>query len=266
MAVLRAAIFFASARRCDFAEQGASLYVLRMRNRPIVQLRSEQIAFVEGLLLHRSDGVMAFNKPSGLAVQTRGNRGKSLDHLLWAYARSNGKRPHLVHRIDAGTSGLVLAAETKPMAAHLSAQFSDRKVKKRYRALVSGQVPDQMSGRCEAPLLKHGRKSLLAQLDQGADAARTDWRILEHVGTAAMVEARPITGRMHQIRAHLASMQMPIMGDVLYGTGALSAPRLMLHAEALSLSLPDGGTLALTAPLPADFSAFWQRLQSDVGA
>ena len=73
-----------------------------MRNRPIPKIADDQKDMVRGLVIYEDDYLYAFNKPSGLAVQTRGNRGTSLDHLLWAFARSNGKRPHLVHRIDAG--------------------------------------------------------------------------------------------------------------------------------------------------------------------
>ena len=97
-----------------------------MRNRPIPNLAEAQKAYVRDLVLYEDEFVLAFNKPSGLAVQTRGNRGTSLDHLLWAFARSNGKRPHLVHRIDAGTSGLILAAKTKPAMAALSAATTTR--------------------------------------------------------------------------------------------------------------------------------------------
>lgn len=85
-----------------------------MRNRPIPHIANDQQALVRDLLIYEDAYVLAFNKPSGLAVQTRGNRGTSLDHLLWTFARSNGKRPQLVHRIDAGTSGLILAGKTKP--------------------------------------------------------------------------------------------------------------------------------------------------------
>ncbi|MEL7135205.1 MAG: pseudouridine synthase [Pseudomonadota bacterium] len=125
-----------------------------MRNRPIPHLSQAQKDMVRALVLYEDEFLLAFDKPSGLAVQTRGNRGTSLDFLLWAFARSNGKRPHLVHRIDAGTSGLVLAAKTKPAMTFLSAEFAERRVNKRYLALVMGAVPESERGLCDAPLLK----------------------------------------------------------------------------------------------------------------
>ena len=224
-----------------------------MRNRPVPKLSDEQKAYIRGLLIHEDEYVLAFNKPSGLAVQTRGNRGTSLDFLLWSFARSNGKRPHLVHRIDAGTSGLILAAKTKPAMTALSTEFAERRVKKRYLALVSGALPDADAGSCDVPLLKVDRRVVAGRLDQGADAAQTDWTVLARAGADALIEARPKTGRMHQIRAHLAELGCPILGDVIYGGGKLTADRLMLHAAGLELNLPDKKKLALEAPVPEAF-------------
>ena len=224
-----------------------------MRNRSIPKIAEESKAYVRSLVIHEDDYILAFNKPSGLAVQTRGNRGTSLDHLLWTFARSNGKRPHLVHRIDAGTSGLIIAAKTKPAMAFLSMEFAERRVNKRYLALVSGTIPPQEKGLCEIPLLKVGRAVQPGRIDQGADEALTDWQVLSRHGTYALIEARPKTGRMHQIRAHLAALGCPILGDPIYGAGALTAERLMLHAAGLEITLPDKKKLALEAPVPEDF-------------
>lgn len=232
-----------------------------MRNRPIPNIPADLQAQIRAMVLYEDAFVLAFDKPSGLAVQTRGNRGTSLDHLLWTFARSNGKRPHLVHRIDAGTSGLILAAKTKPAMRHLSAEFAERRVQKTYLALVSGALPDADSGRCETPLLKSGRVVKPGRLDQGADAARTDWKVLARSGAHALIEARPLTGRMHQIRAHMAELGCPILGDPIYGAGADSADRLMLHARALEVMRPDQTKLALEAPVPEDF----QTKQTSLG-
>ncbi|MEM7328202.1 MAG: RluA family pseudouridine synthase [Pseudomonadota bacterium] len=224
-----------------------------MRNRPIPKLSEAQKTQVRDLVLYEDAYIIAFNKPSGLAVQTRGNRGTSLDFLLWAFARSNGKRPHLLHRIDAGTSGLVLAAKTKPATAFLSAQFAERQVKKTYLALVSGALPDTSHGTCDAALLKTDRSVIVSTAEQGADAALTHWRVLSRREGHALIEARPHTGRMHQIRAHLAHLGCPILGDPIYGEGVRSANRLMLHASELELTLPDHEKRALVAPVPEAF-------------
>ena len=231
-----------------------------MRNRPIPNISEDQKAFVRGLVIHEDAFLIAFNKPSGLAVQTRGNRGTSLDHLLWTFARSNGKRPQLIHRIDAGTSGLVLAGKTKPAIAALSAEFAERRVKKRYLALVSGKLPDREQGVCDTPLMKSGRSVAPGRIEDGADAARTAWSVLSRAGDTALIEARPETGRMHQIRAHFAAMGCPILGDAIYGARDANADRLMLHAAGLELTLPDKKKLALEAPVPEGFNLKRQAL------
>jgi tRNA pseudouridine32 synthase/23S rRNA pseudouridine746 synthase len=227
------------------------------RNRPIPAITPEDADYIRSFLIHQDDHVLAFNKPSGLAVQIAGGRGKSLDFLLWAFAKSNGKRPRLVHRIDSGTSGVLLVARTQPAAAHLSEQFAERRAAKTYIALVSGRLPDQDEGTSAVPLIKipsdrGGRERMIGAQpgQQDAQSAQTHWKILSRQGASALIEARPVTGRMHQIRAHLAEMGCPILGDRIYGTGRISADRLMLHAAGLDIAHPAGGTLELKAPLP----------------
>lgn len=230
------------------------------RNRPIPNVRPEDAAFIRSLLLHEDDKVLVFNKPPGLAVQTAGGRGQSVDGLLWAFAKSNGKRPRLVHRIDSGTSGVLIVARNQPAAAHLSEQFAKRQVKKTYLALVSGQLPEAGEGVITAPLRKvpsdrGGREKMVPAEDgqKGALAAQTRWHILSREGVHALLEASPVTGRMHQIRAHMAALGCPILGDRIYGSGKLSAPRLMLHAARLEVTHPDGAAMVFEAPLSGDF-------------
>lgn len=244
-----------------------------MRNRPIPHIAEHDKARIRGMVLYEDAHLIAFNKPSGLAVQTRGNRGTSLDHLLWAFARSNGKRPDLVHRIDVGTSGLVLAAKTKPATVFLNAAFAERHVHKRYLAVVSGRLPETDEGECVLSLRKSGRRVFaqgmaVPRVDAddtrapqplgAAMTAKTAWRILARASDKALIEAHPHTGRLHQIRAHLAGMGCPILGDHIYGDKR-SAPRLMLHAAHLVFPHPDKKELALAAPVPDDFLSFQTR-------
>ncbi|WP_018146655.1 RluA family pseudouridine synthase [Henriciella marina] len=241
------------------------------RNKPVPHISDEDRDFVCGLLIHEDGQILVFNKPPGLAVQIAGGRGRSLDFLLWAFAKSSGKRPRLVHRIDTGTSGVLIVARTKPAAAHLSAEFSERRASKTYRLLVGGDVPAGDEGRLETPLLKvpsdrGGREKMIAaqQGQTGALSAETGWTILARSGPHAFIEARPVTGRMHQIRAHMATLGCPILGDRIYGTGQLSAERLMLHAACLEITHPDGQALKLEAPLPEDFKAQAEALDLPV--
>ena len=233
------------------------------RNRPIPSMSELDKRFVRDLVLHKDAAILALNKPSGLPVQTRGNRGRTLDHLLWAFAKSNGKRPHLVHRLDAGTSGVIIAARTKPAAVALSEAFASRAVTKTYLAVVHGR-PSGESGRCEGRIVKDGRKVSVTHKPGIGDEAHTDWVLLPpSTGSHSVLITVPYTGRMHQIRAHLAAMGCPIVGDLLYGSAAnegQDSPRLMLHAWQLKLPHPDGGMLNLEAPLPADYVSVLEAL------
>lgn len=231
------------------------------RNAEIPPLSDEQKSRIRSWLIHEDASVLVFDKPSGVAVQTRGNRGESLDHLLWTFAKSNGKRPRLVHRIDAQTSGVLVVGRTQPAAAHLSAEFSERRARKTYFALVRGDLPDDDQGTVDAPIARRpgDRGGEIAKVVQpgeaGAKLSATRWRILIRSGAAAMMQLEPETGRMHQIRVHLAHLGCPILGDAIYGAGPLSAERCMLHAGRLVIMHPGGGALDMSAPLPADFIA-----------
>ncbi|MEM1035528.1 MAG: RNA pseudouridine synthase [Pseudomonadota bacterium] len=221
-----------------------------MRNRPIPKMSDEDRAFVESLVIAHSDGVLAINKPSGLPTQTRGNRGRNLDHLLWAFARSNGKRPRLVHRLDTGTSGVILAATTQPVATDLSQQFEARSVTKKYLALVVWDGRDVSSGTITSPLEVIPGRPPKARISDGGKTAKTQWLVLESKTDAALLEVKPRTGRLHQIRAHLASIGLPLYGDLLYG--GKDTARLMLHAASLDVRI--GSTQkTYSAPLHADW-------------
>lgn len=236
-----------------------------MRNRPIPNIKPEDAAFARSLLIHEDAAVLGFNKPSGLAVQTRGGRGPTLDFLLWAFAKSNGKRPRLVHRLDAGTSGVIVAARTQPAAASLSESFAERRAEKTYLALARGSLPDREAGVVDQAMKRvrsdrGGREVMTVSDAESAQSARTAWRIVARSEDTALFELRPETGRTHQIRVHLAHLGCPILGDAIYGAGALSAPRLMLHAARLALPHPDGGALDLAAASPPDMQALIDKL------
>jgi 23S rRNA pseudouridine955/2504/2580 synthase len=227
-----------------------------------VQLTLEEIAAVRSWVLHEDAAVIAFAKPSGLSSQGGRIRAHTLDDLLWAFARSNGKRPELVHRLDRDTSGVILAAKTKPAAGFLGKAIQARKLRKTYLALVSA-APEPAAGRIDLPLRREeiGRESYMRVATAeapGAQAATSLYRTLSAGPDGALVELSPVTGRMHQLRVHMAVIGRPLVGDARYG-GALTfagqaAPRLMLHAAALTFPHPEGGSRTVEAPPPADFA------------
>jgi 23S rRNA pseudouridine955/2504/2580 synthase len=222
----------------------------------------DEDALIRSLLIHEDNDILVFNKPSGLAVQGGSGVKVDVDRLLWAFANRKGRRPKLVHRLDRETSGVLVVAKTTPSAAHLSAQFADRSTTKIYTALVSGR-PDRGAGTIETPLLRvtTGGIDLVRPArgdESGAQSAKTDWRVVAGTSQASLIEAIPHTGRMHQIRAHLAELGHPIAGDAKYGglfsIGAVIVPRLMLHAGSLSFTHPASGQRVIfEAALPDDY-------------
>lgn len=234
-----------------------------------VALTPEEIALVRSLVIYEDADIMALNKPSGLSSQ--GGRGQvnTLDELLWAFAKPGKARPRLIHRLDRDTSGVILTAKTKPAASFLGKHMMGRRFAKTYRAIVTPGAPEPAGGVIEAALRREeaGREAYMRVCPPDhpdAETALTRYRTLAKGAAAALVEANPQTGRMHQIRVHLASIGRPIAGDARYG-GALMAggrpvPRLMLHAAALSFPHPAGGTKTITAETPADMQSLIEAL------
>ncbi|MEZ5971156.1 MAG: RNA pseudouridine synthase [Hyphomonadaceae bacterium] len=223
-------------------------------------LSSDDIAFARSLVIDEDAHLIAFNKPSGLAVQGGSGVTLSLENLLAAFAKSNGKRPRLVHRLDRETSGVIVAARTKPAAAFFSEAFSKRDVRKTYLAVVCGGSPAPADGEIALALKKSARRGLdIMEVAADGQAALTRYRTLSATSEAALLELRPETGRMHQLRAHIAAIGRPIAGDGKYGglyrIGGTDIPRLLLHAAALDVPRMDGGRKTVVAPPPPEFAA-----------
>jgi tRNA pseudouridine32 synthase/23S rRNA pseudouridine746 synthase len=215
-------------------------------------------ADARSFMIHEDAHILVFNKPAGLAVQGGSGVTASLDTMLGAFAKSNGKRPRLVHRLDRDTSGIIVVARTKPAAAMLSQAFAGRDVEKTYLAIVCGGAPDPAEGQIALPLKKASRKALdIMEVAADGQPSLTHYRTLTATPAAALVELRPETGRMHQLRAHLAAIGRPIAGDAKYGglfaIGDVPIPGLMLHAATLEIPHPAGARARFSAPPPAAF-------------
>jgi len=209
-------------------------------------------------LLFADEHLVAVDKPAGVPAQPtltsdRGTLPVIVSALL-------GSEVVLVHRLDRETSGVTVLARTKAAAAALSEAFRVGGPEKTYLALCA-RAPAPPAGRLEAAIGKDPRRAGLRRVAAGGDAAATRYRTLavgEGTGTA-LVEARPETGRTHQLRVHLAHLGAPLLGDPKYGgprmVGPVSVPRVMLHARRLELAHPvTGAPLAFEAPVPADLA------------
>ena len=215
---------------------------------------------VRDMVIYEDAGAFVLNKPPGLATQGGTKTTQHLDQLLDGLADDAG-RPKLVHRLDKDTSGALLVARSARTANHFAKAFSGRTAKKIYWALVVG-VPEQPEGTIDAPLAKQpgtGGEKMHIDEENGLPA-RTRWRLIDRAGNrAAWVELQPLTGRTHQLRAHMAAIGYPIVGDAKYGgadaflTGGISR-KLHLHARRLRIDAPQGGKIDVTADLPAHFA------------
>jgi 23S rRNA pseudouridine1911/1915/1917 synthase len=213
-------------------------------------------------LLFADEHLVAIDKPSGVPAQATltSDRG-TLPELASALL---GRPVTLVHRLDRETSGVTLLACSPAATAALAEAFRAGVPEKTYLALCR-KPPSPPEGRVDAAIGKDPRRAGLRQVSPGGDAAATRYRTL-CVGHAALVEARPETGRTHQIRVHLAHLGAPVLGDPKYGgprmVGEVSVPRVMLHAARLELRHPiTGAPLRFDAPVPADFAALAAALE-----
>jgi 23S rRNA pseudouridine1911/1915/1917 synthase len=224
--------------------------------------------------LYEDDDCVVINKPSGMAVHAGGGvrTGTLVNALLHRFAdlsRVGGaQRPGLVHRLDRLTSGALVAAKNDEAHRKLASQFSDRTVEKTYIALVQGLVK-KASGEIDAPIGRDmvRRTRMTSRRREGAPGVRTALSyykvvkryagVLPGGGDATLLEVRIATGRMHQIRVHMASIGHPVVGDTMYGARGGVLNRNFLHAARLSFTQPTTGErITVEAPLPKELAGF----------
>jgi 23S rRNA pseudouridine955/2504/2580 synthase len=227
------------------------------KERHVMVMDAHMVRDLEASILYRDDAIIVLNKPAGLASQGGKGIAVHLDGMLDALRFEGTERPKLVHRLDRDTSGVLVLARGVKQASRLSAAFRGRDVEKTYWALLWG-VPDVLEGRIDLPLARvefggTSRSEPAGRKDKEALKAVTAYKILDYAGKKfAWAQLNPLTGRMHQLRAHCLALGTPIFGDAAYGQAFADgfAPQLHLHARRLSIPHPDGGFLTVEAPLP----------------
>ncbi len=214
-------------------------------------------------ILFEDDSMIAINKPSGMVVYPApGHANGTLVNGLLAHCSlaSVGapRRPGIVHRLDAGTSGVIVVAKTDSAYHHLVNQFKTGGVSKKYLALVQGRIKED-EGLIDAPLGRDPRDyQRMKVTSKSGKPAITEFSVIKRFNHQTLVEAYPKTGRTHQIRVHFSAIGYPLMGDEKYGSESVPLARLYLHASELKLWHPrTGERITFTAPLPPEFAALF---------
>jgi len=257
-------------------------------NQPRVARRYSQADadMIRAAVIYRDDHLIAINKPPGLPSQGGSGQDMHVDLLADELKFGLDEKPRLVHRLDKDTSGVLILARTRLVAAAVTRAFQSRETRKIYWAAVAGS-PHPKMGTIRFGLVKApghgptggGEKMNCIHPDEVADTpdakhATTDYTVLEEVAKrASWVALAPITGRTHQLRAHMAEIGHPIVGDGKYGTnrqtnegdgwgaqlGGDISRKMHLHARSLTLKHPvTGARLMITAPLPEHMARTWE--------
>lgn len=226
---------------------------------------------LKAMTIFEDADVMVLNKPAGLAVQGGSGMTRHVDMMLEVMRDSKGQKPRLVHRLDRETSGCLLIAKTRFAASFLTGAFRERSARKFYWALVAG-VPKPKQGRISTYLAKEENEEdtimrVAKHGDDGASHAVTYYAVVETSGQKlAWVSLKPVTGRTHQLRAHMAHIGHAIVGDPKYFNienwqlpGGLQN-RLHLLARRIIIPHPRGGVIDATAPLPPHMLQSWNLL------
>lgn len=234
----------------------------------------EALAEIRKWVLYRDENIIVINKPSGLAVQGGSKIHQSVDSLLDGLTFDAHERPKLTHRLDRDTSGVLVLARSSKAAASLARAFAGKAMDKTYLALVAG-VPMPPVGDISLPLSKAEKFDNYEQV--GVDEAEgkyalTEYRVLDTLARKyALMELKPLTGRMHQLRVHMEAVGCPIIGDPKYGDGAAKARELgvenILHLHARRIVIPGMGkqkAIEVTAPLPGHMQRSFKALGIDI--
>ncbi len=211
-------------------------------------------------ILYEDDDLLVIDKPAGLAVHPAPGHPSHtlvnavLSHLSHLPDAGDTSRPGIVHRLDKGTSGVMLVAKNSTALTNLSDQFKSRSVKKVYLTLVKGQLKPER-GIIEAPIGRDSgdRKKMSVTGESRGRQARTNYRVIKYIGKYSLLEITPETGRTHQIRVHLAAIGYPVVGDEPYGIKSIYLKRQFLHAYRIGFHLPSSGRyVEFESPLPED--------------
>jgi len=223
-------------------------------------------------VIYEDESVLVVNKAAGMVIHPgAGNLKGTLVNAAIAHfpdIKDVGEptRPGVVHRLDKDTSGVIIMAKTQEAYRHLVRQFKSRRTEKTYLALVDG-IPPTPSGRIEANIHRdeYYRQKMAVAYEGKGRKAISEYTTLKNFTNHSLLEVKPLTGRTHQIRVHLAYLGTPVAGDQIYGRRKSSIPgtRFFLHAQKLKIELPDGKMREFVAALPQELEEILTQLESE---
>jgi len=209
-------------------------------------------------VLYEDDNVMVINKPAGILTHAKGAPLDEFTVAEFMRTRTTDKpesnRPGIVHRLDRDTSGVIICARNPEAHSFLQRQFSDRKAKKTYLAAVEG-APKEQQAILRLPIERNPKSPSVFRVGVNGKSAETHYQIVWSDGRHAVVRLKPITGRTHQLRVHMAYLGTPVLNDRFYSKNPTPKQRLALHAYELEITIPGGKRMTFTAPLPEDMRA-----------
>jgi 23S rRNA pseudouridine1911/1915/1917 synthase len=224
-----------------------------------------QIPEIDLPIIYEDKDCVVMNKPAGLLTHAQG--ALSPEATVATFLRSRANQPEVgpleelseanyrtgvVHRLDRATSGVIIGAKNQEALSWLQKQFSQRKVKKTYIAIVEG-TPKQEEAVIDMPIERNPKAPATFRVGTNGKHANTHYKVLQQNDKYSLLELKPETGRTHQLRVHLQKIGHPIIGDPLYGNGKFG-DRLYLHALELEITIPNRSRKTFNAPLPPEFN------------
>lgn len=206
-------------------------------------------------IIYEDADCLVVNKPAGILTHAQGNL--VTEATVATFLRDklhdlSGIRGGIVHRLDRATSGVIMCAKNQEALSFMQKQFSQRKVKKTYIAIVRGHLKTKEAV-IDMPIERNPKAPATFRVGPNGKAAQTHYKVVKETPEYSLIELKPTTGRTHQLRVHLAQQGHPIVGDPLYGSGAFG-DRLFLHALSLEITLPNKKRETFSAPLPEAFN------------
>jgi 23S rRNA pseudouridine1911/1915/1917 synthase len=229
---------------------------LKLGDRVLVEFDTSELTHIPAMqlpILYEDEDCLVIDKPVGVLTHSKGAfnpEATVATFIAPKLEKLEGERAGIVHRLDRATSGVIICAKNPEALKHLQKQFSQRRTKKQYLAIVEGPI-EPAEAIIDMPIARNPHKPKTFHVSSSGKHAKTHYKVLKYKNGLSLVELKPETGRTHQLRVHLSHLRHPIIGDELYAGKQNS--RLMLHAHKLELTLPNKQRREFVAKIPQEF-------------